>query len=237
MCVCTFSIYQESTDMILGDEPLIFEVVLSHRFPRWRDSGQTVTRASSQGCLMSPRRIPSLSAANCGLSCLIVLLRAAAACRSTLLLRSPQCHGQAPATSFRVAPPDGSCTHVLPRPPSSPPHPSLCSSGTRARLHALFAAWRMPFHRVAPQHSLPLQRGVDSRLAPKYAASRRVMAAGAVPELPRSQAREHACSAAAPSRHLPFSSSRSPRCFYVIHGYKRRPPLHLICKPHRVHLW
>jgi hypothetical protein len=28
-CVCTFSLRRESPDMILGDEPLILEVVLS----------------------------------------------------------------------------------------------------------------------------------------------------------------------------------------------------------------
>jgi hypothetical protein len=30
VCVCTFSLHRESPDMILGDKPLIFEVVLSH---------------------------------------------------------------------------------------------------------------------------------------------------------------------------------------------------------------
>jgi hypothetical protein len=29
VCVCAFSLRQESPDMILGDKPLIFEVVLS----------------------------------------------------------------------------------------------------------------------------------------------------------------------------------------------------------------
>jgi hypothetical protein len=29
-CVCVFSVCQESSDMILGDKPLISEVVLSH---------------------------------------------------------------------------------------------------------------------------------------------------------------------------------------------------------------
>jgi hypothetical protein len=29
-CVCAFSLHRKSLDMILGDEPLIFEVVLSH---------------------------------------------------------------------------------------------------------------------------------------------------------------------------------------------------------------
>jgi hypothetical protein len=30
MCVCAFSLHRESPDMILGDKPLISEVVLSH---------------------------------------------------------------------------------------------------------------------------------------------------------------------------------------------------------------
>jgi hypothetical protein len=29
-CVCVFSLHRESPDMILGDKPLILEVVLSH---------------------------------------------------------------------------------------------------------------------------------------------------------------------------------------------------------------
>jgi hypothetical protein len=29
-CVCAFSLHQESPDMILGDEPLNSEVVISH---------------------------------------------------------------------------------------------------------------------------------------------------------------------------------------------------------------
>jgi hypothetical protein len=41
-------------------------------------SGQTVTRASGQGCLMLLRRIPSLLAANCRPSCPLVLLCTAA---------------------------------------------------------------------------------------------------------------------------------------------------------------
>jgi hypothetical protein len=32
VCVCAFSLRRESPDMILGDKPLIFEVVLS----QWR---------------------------------------------------------------------------------------------------------------------------------------------------------------------------------------------------------
>jgi hypothetical protein len=31
VCVCAFSLHQESPDMILGDKPLISEVVLSHK--------------------------------------------------------------------------------------------------------------------------------------------------------------------------------------------------------------
>jgi hypothetical protein len=31
VCVCAFSLRRESPDMILGDKPLIFEVVLSQR--------------------------------------------------------------------------------------------------------------------------------------------------------------------------------------------------------------
>jgi hypothetical protein len=31
VCVCAFSLRRESPDMILGDKPLIFEVVLSHQ--------------------------------------------------------------------------------------------------------------------------------------------------------------------------------------------------------------
>jgi hypothetical protein len=33
VCVCAFSLRRESPDMILGDKPLIFEVVLSHLPP------------------------------------------------------------------------------------------------------------------------------------------------------------------------------------------------------------
>jgi hypothetical protein len=32
MCVCVFSLHPESPDTILGDKPLISEVVLSHKF-------------------------------------------------------------------------------------------------------------------------------------------------------------------------------------------------------------
>jgi hypothetical protein len=32
VCVCAFSLRRESPDMILGDKPLIYEVVLSHSF-------------------------------------------------------------------------------------------------------------------------------------------------------------------------------------------------------------
>jgi hypothetical protein len=46
VCVCAFSLRRESPDMILGDKPLIFEVVLSHpgvgatghnQFGEWRN--------------------------------------------------------------------------------------------------------------------------------------------------------------------------------------------------------
>jgi hypothetical protein len=33
MCVCVFSLRRESPDMILGDKPLLSEVVLSQRSP------------------------------------------------------------------------------------------------------------------------------------------------------------------------------------------------------------
>jgi hypothetical protein len=95
------------------------------------------------------------------------------------------------------------------------PWPTACRQGTcaalpdgsatHAHLRALFTAWCMPSHGVVPQHSLPLQRGTDNHLAPKCAALHHVMAAAAVLESPRSRAREHACSAAASSRHLPLS--------------------------------
>jgi hypothetical protein len=35
VCVCAFSLRRESPDMILGDKPLIFEVVLSHAAGGW----------------------------------------------------------------------------------------------------------------------------------------------------------------------------------------------------------
>jgi hypothetical protein len=126
----------------------------SDRFPHRCDSGQTATRASGQGCLMPPCRIPTLSATNCGLSHPI----------------------------------------VMPRPPPSPPPPLRCVAQPPAR----------PFCHVAPQHSLPLQRGADSHLTPKCAASHRVMAVATVPKSPSSRACEHAYSAATPSRHLPL---------------------------------
>jgi hypothetical protein len=34
VCVCAFSLRRESPNMILGDKPLIFEVVLSQPTPR-----------------------------------------------------------------------------------------------------------------------------------------------------------------------------------------------------------
>jgi hypothetical protein len=39
VCVCAFSLRRESPDMILGDKPLIFEVVLSHPRPILEASG------------------------------------------------------------------------------------------------------------------------------------------------------------------------------------------------------
>jgi hypothetical protein len=35
VCVCAFSLRRESPDMILGDKPLISEVVLSHSHTIW----------------------------------------------------------------------------------------------------------------------------------------------------------------------------------------------------------
>jgi hypothetical protein len=35
VCVCAFSLRRESPDMILGDKPLIFEVVLSQQVHFW----------------------------------------------------------------------------------------------------------------------------------------------------------------------------------------------------------
>jgi hypothetical protein len=104
---------------------------------------------------------------------------ATVACRSTPLLRSPQCRGQALATKGPV---QRSLmvpvrVHRLGRRLAPPP----------------FAAWCMPFHCVAPRRSLHLQCGMDSRLAPKCTALRRVLAAAAtaatVLEPPRSLAR------------------------------------------------
>jgi hypothetical protein len=45
MCVCTFSLRQESPDMILGDNPLIFKVVLSQLVSE-QDWGKTHMKAS-----------------------------------------------------------------------------------------------------------------------------------------------------------------------------------------------
>jgi hypothetical protein len=38
-CVCVFSFYRESPDMILGDKSHIFEVVLSQMWNGWIDFG------------------------------------------------------------------------------------------------------------------------------------------------------------------------------------------------------
>jgi hypothetical protein len=45
VCVCAFSLRRESSDMILGDKPLISEVVLSQLVPE-QDWGKTHTKAS-----------------------------------------------------------------------------------------------------------------------------------------------------------------------------------------------
>jgi hypothetical protein len=44
-CVCVFSLHRESSDMILGDEPLISKVILSQLVIR-EDWGKTHTKAS-----------------------------------------------------------------------------------------------------------------------------------------------------------------------------------------------
>jgi hypothetical protein len=51
VCVCAFSLRRESPDMILGDKPFIFEVVLSHH-PRMLLLRDTTTM---NGSMMSPR--------------------------------------------------------------------------------------------------------------------------------------------------------------------------------------
>jgi hypothetical protein len=133
-----------------------------------------------------PRRIPSPSAADCRPSRLLALLCAAVTCRSTPLQRLLQCHGQAlavkrPAQCSLLAPVRvRHLGHHL-----APPLVmcSLTTPCTPAR----------PFCRVAPRRSLPLQRGADSRLAPKCAASRQVttVVAATAPEPLR--CRTHAC--------------------------------------------
>jgi hypothetical protein len=45
VCVCAFSLYRESPDMILGDKPLISEVVLSQLVPE-QDWDKIHTKAS-----------------------------------------------------------------------------------------------------------------------------------------------------------------------------------------------
>jgi hypothetical protein len=45
VCVCAFSLRRESPDMILGDKPLISEVILSHLVSE-QDWGKTHTKAS-----------------------------------------------------------------------------------------------------------------------------------------------------------------------------------------------
>jgi hypothetical protein len=45
VCACAFLLRRESPDMILGDKPLIFEVILSQLVPE-QDWGKTHTKAS-----------------------------------------------------------------------------------------------------------------------------------------------------------------------------------------------
>jgi hypothetical protein len=52
VCVCALSLRRESPDMILGDKPLIFEVVLSHR--GW----DRITRSYAPGI---PRMVPHIT--------------------------------------------------------------------------------------------------------------------------------------------------------------------------------
>jgi hypothetical protein len=65
MCVCVyaFSLHRESTNMILGDKPLIFEVVLSHR-----------STLSSRHCPFTPSCHPRHSSGCCHPHYCVVLL-------------------------------------------------------------------------------------------------------------------------------------------------------------------
>jgi hypothetical protein len=49
VCVCAFSLRRESPDMILGDKPLIFEVVLSHHGTR-----SSIDRHKAATCRQTP---------------------------------------------------------------------------------------------------------------------------------------------------------------------------------------
>jgi hypothetical protein len=52
VCVCAFSLRRESPDMILGDKPLIFEVVLSQREKHGGMEGHVKeSKARERGCL------------------------------------------------------------------------------------------------------------------------------------------------------------------------------------------
>jgi hypothetical protein len=59
VCVCAFSLRRESPDMILGDKPLIFEVVLSHVFSTastWRRSEAPASCRRSEASAWRRRR-------------------------------------------------------------------------------------------------------------------------------------------------------------------------------------
>jgi hypothetical protein len=106
--------------------------------------------------------------------------------------------------------------------------PVLCGSATRVHLHALFATWRMPSHRVVPQHNLP--SNVARTTASCQSAQLRV-ASCPLPPCQSHLAPERVSTPALPPHRAVTSlspSSRRPRYFYAIHGYKRRPPLHLV---------
>jgi hypothetical protein len=49
VCVCAFSLRRESSDMILGDKPLISEVVLSHPSSMFLSIDGWSSRISSSG--------------------------------------------------------------------------------------------------------------------------------------------------------------------------------------------
>jgi hypothetical protein len=99
----------------------------SDRFPHRCDSGQTATRASGQGCLMPPCRIPTLSATNCGLSHPIVMPRPPPSPPPPL-----RCVAQPPARTCAPFLPCGASAQ--PPPPAwrgQPPHAKVCSFTSR----------------------------------------------------------------------------------------------------------